>query len=410
MSTFHKALKMVICRLISGVFFFLILVGLGDAAIQAAGIPVGIIAAGDSLWIIEPDRPEILPPRPGIPIGAEVRDMASQTIVRHPDYFRDVRVGVATDKGLMLWTPKIMEPVWQFKDDILAVAANDSAWVVVKRKSGGASPPVSQLLSAKTSQLSEMLLDETWVAGREFSADSPHLFMGMMQGTWFREIDPNVKSWTHLTKDDLLPMAMVTNLIGNDVYLFTMPPYGGESMLHLPAVPGGIDDVLVNRNSVLFMKQAVCVLDQAKPMSPSIQVLGLGDAGNGLLKTNVLSEIRGSCTTGPQGRAYEWLLASDDKLTVLEVPTPRTWQKTPPKAGIMATRKLPGIFSALCTNGKGWAAIAYWVDDSYTVIDIFDPSDETLTTLSTSIVWGKVKAMVLVHTDATLTVEEYATH
>jgi hypothetical protein len=346
---------------------------------------VAVIAAGDSLWFLDPARAGSPHIRPAVPLEGEVRDLEIQINYRTPLQWRDARVGIATDRGLVLWEPYEGRMVTVPLGDLEAVESNDSLWVVLGRDGDG-----RFLRYGPSSHFDELIDLSTWTAPSPAASDARDLHLEQVTGSFLPEFGHEGLPREMLQSRKGTTLLVIPTASGRHLDLVSPPPYDVKTRIELPALPSDLPATAVVNGHAYGLDRGLAVLEMAGGF-PRLRILGSSLDGSVLWEGASPFAVERAAGTGPQGREAYWILGSADSLALVKVGVPGR----PEGAGMVIEeggRALNGRLTALATDRIRFAAVAY-AREGTTIVEILGAQEPGLPPLMSCVIRGSVRAV-----------------
>lgn len=355
----------------------------------AQGPPVGVAAAGDSLWLLNPAKPDSLYQRPSFPLDVPVRDMAFQVNVRPPLYFQDARLVGATPRGIFIWTPISETLVWAELGNIEAVEASADVWALLERDE----EKRGRLRFAQTSQTHDLVDPQSWALASDDIPEVYSLELTDIPTAWLTEVAPKEKTWADITDVTSTHIGFLCPREENSLRMATPEPHASAASYGLPAVEEKKSPPLSLRQVMPFQR-LIAILESSAQGRMQIRFLGSDYGGEPIWESEAPFHAVAAAGTPPQGGLATWIVASEDSLLLLQVPIPRRL-RAGESVTIKDERKLPGTLSALCTDDTRWAAVAY-EEDGRTTVEIINVIAWSLEAVASCRIDGRVDALAVI--------------
>jgi hypothetical protein len=352
--------------------------------------PIGVAAAGDSLWFLKPAEPESLHLRPAVPLPAEVYDLALQLNVRAPLFFEDARLVGGTSRGIFIWTPIAKDLYWNDLGRVEAVEASRGLWVLLSGERG-----TRRLRFAQTNRTEDLIDPEIWKVAAEDVPELLDLRLTALPGQWFKEIAPEEKAWEQVSGTPYLPVALACPRSGEELRMFTPSPNDHAASFAFTPPEGRATSAPAKR-WVLPLQRVVAVFESDAEGRARVRFLGDGYTGEPIWESPEPLDAKAAAGLVPQGGMASWLVASDENLVLIQVPTPRRIRIHGETVTVEDRRKLPGTLSAMCTDGKKWTAVAYEEEEGRTTVEIVETLSWTLSTVAKCQIEGRIRALAFV--------------
>jgi hypothetical protein len=357
----------------------------------AKGLPVGVVAAGDSLWFLNPANPESLYQRPSIPLDVEVHDLAFQVNVRPPLYFHDARLLGATPQGLFIWTPVSETLHWNDLGHVEAVEASHE-WVALLTRDDGK----GRLRLAQTTRTEDMVDPQTWTVEWDDVPEVHELRLDNLPLTWFQEMAPEEKTWKEIEDETSLPVGILCPREKEGIHVLTPSPYHASVPLGFASSTSNEKTAPVNFRKVAPLRKVVAILEMDSQDMLQVRYLGDGHTGETIWRSEKPFRALNGVGTPPQGGLGTWTVASHNSLLLLQVPVPRLIRMHGEEVQVRDSRKLEGTLADICTDDTRWIALAYEDGDGQTTVEVMDGLSWSLTPVATCQIRGKVRALATI--------------
>ncbi|MBD3336117.1 MAG: hypothetical protein GF355_11440 [Candidatus Eisenbacteria bacterium] len=374
-----------------------------------AGIeaPVGIVAAGDSLWFLNAEQAAEPHARRALPVRGEVHNLAVQSLVRPPEYLRDVRVCVATDHGLHMWTPRSDTLALRRVGNVLDVEASTNSWIALVHEGAGSDKPALSLLVEDTNETAMLFRPNSWGMAYPLPAGVRTATLAGLRIEWLSEQVEGVSDWSATSRGSGSTVALLSGPQEPVIQVRAVPNVEDAGEIALPPLDEDPQQARIDSRFFLPLGRYLAVLESGTAVKPRVRLIGGDFQGEAVWTSDEDFAVVDAVPVRPQGPYHYWIVAAGTELRMLQVSSQRFWNTGRGEVQEAGRRGLSGDFTAMAAGGGSWAVVAYEPGSGATVIDVFDPTDPEMPPLTSMQVRGRVDAVGIAASDALWSQAEY---